>query len=94
MSIIGGCSKVVQDVPPYMMADGNPARTRPQQSRLGAQRCFDEAQVALKQALRILFRAGLIQEKAIATIESELPPLPEVKHLLDFIRGSKRGIAK
>ena len=28
MCIIGGCSKVVQDVPPFMMADGNPAETR------------------------------------------------------------------
>ncbi len=28
MAIIGGCSKVVQDVPPYMLADGNPAETR------------------------------------------------------------------
>src|ERR1041385_2292209 len=28
MSIVGGCSNVVQDVPPYMMADGNPATTR------------------------------------------------------------------
>jgi len=28
LSIIGGCSKVVQDVPPFMLADGNPAETR------------------------------------------------------------------
>ena len=28
MAIIGGCSKVVQDVPPFMLADGNPAETR------------------------------------------------------------------
>ena len=28
MAMIGGCSKVVQDVPPFMMADGNPAETR------------------------------------------------------------------
>jgi UDP-N-acetylglucosamine acyltransferase len=95
MSIIGGCSKVVQDVPPYMMADGNPARTRAL-NKVGLERngVSEDVQVALKQAFRILFRAGLIQEKAIAAIESELPPLPEIKHLVDFIRASKRGIAK
>lgn len=95
MSIIGGCSKVVQDVPPYMMADGNPARTRAL-NKVGLERngVSVEAQTALKQALRILFRAGLTQDKALATIEEELPPLPEVKHLLDFIRASERGIAK
>jgi acyl-[acyl carrier protein]--UDP-N-acetylglucosamine O-acyltransferase len=41
MSIIGGCSKVVQDVPPYMLADGNPARgAHDQQSGPGTQRRF------------------------------------------------------
>ena len=95
MSIIGGCSKVVQDVPPYMMADGNPARTRAL-NKVGLERngVSEETQVALKQALRILFRAGLTQEKALATIENELPPLPEIKHLAGFIRASERGIAK
>jgi UDP-N-acetylglucosamine acyltransferase len=95
MSIIGGCSKVVQDIPPYMMADGNPARTRAL-NKVGLERngVSAEAQAALKQALRILFRGGLTQEKALSAIENELPPLPEVKHLLEFIRGSERGIAK
>ena len=37
MSIIGGCSKVVQDVPPFMLADGNPGRDpHRQQGRPGA----------------------------------------------------------
>jgi UDP-N-acetylglucosamine acyltransferase len=95
MAIIGGCSKVVQDVPPYMMADGNPARTRAL-NKVGLERngVSLEAQTALKQALRILFRAGLTQEKALAAIEAELPPLPEVKHLVEFVRRSERGIAK
>jgi UDP-N-acetylglucosamine acyltransferase len=95
MSIVGGCSKVVKDVPPYMMTDGNPARTRAL-NKVGLERngVSVEAQTALKQALRILLRAGLTQEKALSTIESDLPPLPEVKHLVGFIRASERGIAK
>jgi UDP-N-acetylglucosamine acyltransferase len=94
-SIIGGCSKVVQDVPPYMLADGNPAETRTV-NKVGLERnnISEEAQVALKQAYKILFREKLTIANALTKIEAELPPLPEVKHLVDFIRKSERGISK
>lgn len=95
MSIIGGCSKVVQDVPPFMLADGNPAETRTV-NKIGLERngLSPEAQNALKQAYRILFREGLTISKALERIEAELPSLPELKHLVDFIRRSSRGISK
>ena len=95
MSIIGGCSKVVQDVPPYMLADGNPAKTRTV-NKVGLERngVSEEAQSALKQCYRILFREGLTIPNALARIESELPALPEVRHLVEFIRASERGISK
>jgi UDP-N-acetylglucosamine acyltransferase len=48
----------------------------------------------LRQAYKILFREGLTISNALAKIESELPPLPEIKHLLQFIRTSERGISK
>src|SRR4051812_2946173 len=50
MSIIGGCSKVVQDVPPFMLADGNPAETRTI-NKIGMERngVSDEVQNAMKQ---------------------------------------------
>ncbi len=95
MSIIGGCSKVVQDVPPYMLADGNPARTRTI-NKVGLERngVSAEAQAALKHAFRILFRDGLTQANALSKIESDVPPLPELRHLLEFVRASERGLAK
>jgi UDP-N-acetylglucosamine acyltransferase len=95
MSIIGGCSKVVQDVPPYMLADGNPAKTRTI-NKVGLERngVSAEAQAALKQCYRILFREGLTIPNALARIEVELPALPEVRHLVEFIRASQRGISK
>jgi UDP-N-acetylglucosamine acyltransferase len=95
MSIIGGCSKVVQDVPPYMLADGNPARTRTI-NKVGLERngVTEEAQAALKQAYKILFREGLTIPNALAKIESSLPPLPELRRLADFVRASERGISK
>jgi UDP-N-acetylglucosamine acyltransferase len=95
MSIIGGCSKVVQDVPPYMLADGNPAETRTV-NKVGLERngVSEEAQTALKHAYRILFRDGLTIANALTRIEAELPPLAEVRHLVEFIRASQRGISK
>ncbi len=95
MAIIGGCSKVTQDVPPYMMADGNPARVR-MTNKVGLERngVSKEAQAALKQAYKILFREGLNTPNALARIEAELPPLPELRHLVEFVRLSERGISK
>jgi UDP-N-acetylglucosamine acyltransferase len=95
MSIIGGCSKVVQDVPPYMLADGNPACTRTF-NKVGLERngVSEEAQAGLKHAYKILFREGLTIPNALAKIESDLPALPELRHLAKFVRASERGISK
>ena len=95
MSIIGGCSKVVQDVPPFMMVDGNPAETRTI-NKIGLERngVSEEAQAALRQAHKILFRDGLTIPNAIAKIETDLPKLAEVQHLVEFVRTSKRGISR
>ena len=95
LAMIGGCSKVVQDVPPFMIADGNPAETRTI-NKVGMERqgISDESQNALKQAYKILFREGLSIPNALAKIEKELPPLPEILHLIQFVRTSERGISK
>lgn len=94
-AMIGGCSKVVQDVPPFMIADGNPAETRTI-NKVGMERngVSDEAQNALKSAYKILFREGLSLSNALVKVEKDLPPLPEVLHLIQFVRASERGISK
>jgi UDP-N-acetylglucosamine acyltransferase len=95
MSIIGGCSKVVQDVVPFMIADGNPAETRTI-NKVGLERngVSEAVQAALRQAFKILFREGLTISNALTRIESELPPHPELAHLIAFVRQSERGISK
>ncbi len=92
-SLIGGCSKIVQDVPPYMIVEGNPGATRTI-NKIGLERAgfSNEAQTALRAAYKILFREGLAIPNALTQIEAELPPLPEVKHLVEFFRTSKRGV--
>ena len=95
MAIIGGCSKVVQDVPPFMLADGNPAETKAL-NKVGLERngVSEEAQAALKKAFKLLFRDGLTVSSALVRIEQEIPALPEVLHLLAFVKASERGISK
>ncbi len=95
MAMIAGCSKVVSDVPPYMIVDGNPAETRTI-NKIGMERngVSEEAQAAMRQAYKILFREGLTIPNALAKIESELPKLPEVQHLVNFVRTSERGITR
>jgi len=95
LAIIGGCAKVTQDIPPYMVADGNPAEVR-MTNKVGLERkgVSKEAQTALKQAYKILFREKLSTPNALARIEAELPPLAELRHLVEFVRQSERGISK
>ena len=95
MSMIGGCSKVPQDIAPYMLVDGNPAETRTI-NKIGLERngVSAEAQTALRQAFKILFREGLSTPNALTRIEGDLPPLPELKHLVKFVRESERGVTK
>jgi UDP-N-acetylglucosamine acyltransferase len=50
---------------------------------------------ALKKAYRIIFRSSLTLEKAMKTVEEDdIFLIPEVRHLLDFIQHSKRGISR
>jgi len=94
-SIIGGMSGVPQDVPPYTMAAGNRARLFGL-NNVGLKRHkFSESTLAaLKQAYRILFRSHLTLQKALDRVEKEVPDLPEVRHFIDFLKKSKRGVSR
>lgn len=94
-AITGGCSKIVQDVPPFMVADGNPAAVRTY-NRIGLERHgFDEcAMRAIKDAYRIIYRSRLNLQQAVEQMKADLPETPEVLHLLAFIGKTSRGIIK
>jgi UDP-N-acetylglucosamine acyltransferase len=78
-----------------MLADGNPAVTRTI-NKVGLERngISEEAQAALKQAYKILFREKLTIPNALSRVEAELPKVKEIVHLCEFIRKSERGISK
>jgi UDP-N-acetylglucosamine acyltransferase len=94
-TILGGAAKVTQDAPPYMLVDGSPAETKTI-NKIGLERHgFPPETIAtLRQAYKIIFREGLAIGNALARIENELPPLPEIRHLVEFIRASKRGVCR
>jgi len=94
-TMVGAFSGIGQDVPPYMMVSG--IRPKPYGINVVGLRRHNfspETLKALKQAYRILFELQLNTSQALEKIEAEVEPLPEIQHLLDFIKTSKRGIAK
>jgi UDP-N-acetylglucosamine acyltransferase len=94
-AMIGGMSRITQDVPPYMLVEGSPAEARGINSvKLQRMNISAEVQAALKKAYKILYRDGLSTRQAVERMRSELPPLPEVEYLLQFIESSERGIVK
>lgn len=90
---VGGCAKVIQDVPPCVIVDGNPATARAV-NVVGLRRggVEPETRQALQRAFRILYRSGLAPRSALERIRDEVPPLPLVTHLVEFIENSRRGI--
>ncbi len=95
LSIIGGCSKVTQDVPPFMTADGHPLKIRAINT-IGLQRrgVARDVQRILKKAHRILYRQNLTTSQAVKKLRAELPTWAEVEYLIAFIEASERGITK
>ena len=96
-SIVGGLSKIVQDVPPFMIVDGNPATTRGI-NLVGLQRRgFAEEDIkAVKAAYKKLF---LKKDGNLATAISSLKAThaadtPQVAHLIHFIENSERGVIR
>jgi len=95
MSMTGGASKVNQDVPPYGLSDGNPCRVRGINVVGLKRRAVPEpTRTALHHAFKTLFFDGHPMGRAIELVEAEGPHLPEVTHLLDFVRTSERGIGR
>ena len=91
-AIIGGCAKVVQDIPPFCTADGNPARARGL-NIVGLQRAgFSRDQMrSIRNAFRKIYRSGLNNAQAIEELRAgELTP--EAAAFVDFVASTKRGI--
>lgn len=92
---VGGLSGVSVDLPPYCLCEGNRAKTHGL-NIVGLKRAGfgNETLEALKQAYKIVFRTRTPLARALQQVEGEVPDLPEVRHFVDFIRKSERGVAR
>ncbi|MGH7407316.1 MAG: acyl-ACP--UDP-N-acetylglucosamine O-acyltransferase [Candidatus Methylomirabilales bacterium] len=94
-AIIGGCSGIILDIPPFVKAQGNLARLFGLNTVGLKRRNFPpEAIRHLKQAYRLLFLSGLNTSQALERITAELPACAEIQHLVHFIKTSERGITR
>lgn len=93
LSIIGGCSKVVADIPPYSTCDGHPARVYGLNLiGLRRQKVSKDSIGLLDRAFKVLFSEGLLVKHSLEKIEKEIKVTPEISYLINFIKNSKRGL--
>lgn len=93
LSIIGGCSKVVQDIPPYSTCDGHPASFYGL-NLVGLRRnnVSRESIQKLNHAFKILFNSGLTVKHALEKMQEGSLACTETAYLINFIKNSQRGI--
>ena len=91
-SMIGGCTKIVQDVPPFTIVDGSPSRARGL-NLVGMKRAGfeDDSIKAINSAYRKLYRKGLNTSQALAAIR-EGGMTTEVEQFVKFVETSQRGV--
>jgi len=94
-AMVGACSAVLQDIPPFLKAQGNRAKCYGLNT-VGLRRhgISEEAVSRLKQAYRLIFLSNLNTSQALERVAAEVGPCPEVDHLIHFIKTSSRGIAR
>lgn len=94
-AMLSGGAMVGQDVAPYTIAAGDRARMRGLNVVGLKRRGFPEENIRiLKKAFRILLLSKSRISDALARIRSELPPIPQLVHFLEFIEKSERGICR
>ncbi len=92
LAFVGGLTRVTQDVPPYMLVEGNPLRVW-SINKVGLKRrqIPPEHLHALKEAHRLLFRTRAARKDLYGRIEREFPEIPEIETLIEFLRAVEKG---
>lgn len=96
LTMIGSSSKVTQDIPPFMLFDGNPGYVRGL-NLIGMQRkgVSEEAQAEIKKCFKILYMSRSNIKSAVDEIRKKIKLVDEVEYLLNFLETeSSRGISK
>lgn len=92
-AMVGGMSRVTEDVPPYTIGGGIPY-VMAGINRVGLKRrdFSFETRKALASTYRLVYRSGLHLDEALAQVEAEIEQIDEVKHFVAFCRETKRGL--
>jgi len=92
-AFIGGGMKVRKDVPPYILAAGEPLKFAGI-NRIGlTRRGFStDALLQLRRAYKLIYRSKLNVSQAVSQIKETMDITPEIQDILDFIAKSERGI--
>jgi UDP-N-acetylglucosamine acyltransferase len=92
MAMVGAMSGVRIDVPPYVLADGLPARpTRVNSVALRRRGVSPEGVAGIREAFRILYRSDLNLSDGIARVRAEVAQTPEIVHMVEFIEKISEG---
>ena len=94
-AMVGGMSKVRQDVPPFMlsdMTDGSMRVIGPNVVGLTRRGFKREVIQALKEAFRFIYHSGLNRSQALDRVENDIEQFEEIKELVAFYRNSTRGV--
>ena len=94
-AMVGGCSRVTKDVPPYMLcgtSGGEVHVVGPNAVGLARRGFPKESIAALREAAKVLYHEGLNRTQALARIEECGVLTEEVRYLVDFCRNSQRGV--
>ena len=94
-AMVGGMSKIRQDVPPFMLCDMEGSSQKvigPNVVGLTRRGFSRDTITALKEAFRFIYHSGLNRSQALERVENDIEQIPEVKELVEFYRNSKRGV--
>jgi UDP-N-acetylglucosamine acyltransferase len=91
-AMVGGMSRIVRDVPPYMLVQGQEQKVH-DVNAVGLRRSgiTSEARAALHKACKLLYRSQLATSAALEIVRREVPETPEVLELIAFVERSRAG---
>ena len=95
-AFVGGATALTRDIPPYITASGMKVKFYGiNVVNLQRNNVPEEAIKGLRKAYKMLFRSQLTMEEAVKKVhEDPIYALPEVKHMVDFIKETKRGVTR
>lgn len=94
-SFVGGGYRVPKDVPPFILAMGEPLRYGGLNLVGLRRRGFEENTLSIiKKAFKIIYRTNLNLTDALTKIENELEQVNDLKYLVSFFRNSERGVIR